>query len=185
MDSVSISLSAPCPPQNITQGLNNRCILVCVSKVIKSQLWHTRPPLSFCTRKRVPRFCAMADERGNLQSTAAVPNSVPVRVANELMQAGHRYLDVRTTDEYDAGHVVGAVNAPFMLRTGSGMTRNPEFLKEVLKHFGKDDEIVVGCQLGKRSFMAATELMSAGFTGITDMAGGYAAWVENGLPTTQ
>lgn len=31
--------------------------------------------------------------------------------------------------------------------------------------------------------MAATELLSAGFTGVTDMAGGYAAWVQNGLPT--
>lgn len=36
----------------------------------------------------------MAAEGGNVQSTAA-PTSVPVRVANELLQAGHRYLDVR------------------------------------------------------------------------------------------
>ena len=32
--------------------------------------------------------------RGNLESTG-VPTSVPVRVALELLQAGHRYLDVR------------------------------------------------------------------------------------------
>lgn len=36
----------------------------------------------------------MAAESGNMQSSAA-PTSVPVRVANELLQAGHRYLDVR------------------------------------------------------------------------------------------
>lgn len=32
--------------------------------------------------------------RGNLEAVG-VPTSVPVRVAHELLQAGHRYLDVR------------------------------------------------------------------------------------------
>ncbi|TQE06194.1 hypothetical protein C1H46_008259 [Malus baccata] len=40
-----------------------------------------------------------------------------------------------------------------------------------------------GCQLGKRSMMAATDLVAAGFTGITDIAGGYAVWTQTGLPT--
>ncbi|XP_076903207.1 thiosulfate sulfurtransferase 16, chloroplastic-like isoform X1 [Bidens hawaiensis] len=62
------------------------------------------------------------------------------------------------------------------------MTKNLNFVEEVLSHFGKDDEIIVGCQLGKRSLMAATDLLSAGFTGVTDIAGGYAAWNQNGLP---
>ncbi|XP_073146290.1 thiosulfate sulfurtransferase 16, chloroplastic [Henckelia pumila] len=116
------------------------------------------------------------------EQAAGVPTSVPVRVAHELLLAGHRYLDVRTAEEFSTGHVVGAVNVPFLLRVGSGMTHNPKFLEEVLAHYGKDDEIIVGCQLGKRSLMAATELLSAGFSGVTDMAGGYAAWVQNGLP---
>ncbi|KAK8951750.1 hypothetical protein KSP39_PZI004400 [Platanthera zijinensis] len=50
---------------------------------------------------------------------AAVPSSVPVRVAHELLQAGHRYLDVRTLDEFNGGHVVGATNIPFMFTVGS------------------------------------------------------------------
>lgn len=32
--------------------------------------------------------------RGNIEATG-VPTSVPVRVAHELLQAGHKYLDVR------------------------------------------------------------------------------------------
>ncbi|URE36740.1 IQ calmodulin-binding motif [Musa troglodytarum] len=79
---------------------------------------------------------------------AGVPRSVPVAVAHELLKAGHRYLDVRTEEEFSGGHAVGA-----------------------------------GCLSGKRSSMAATELSNAGFTGITDISGGYSAWVENGLPT--
>nr|GLL38553.1 thiosulfate sulfurtransferase 16, chloroplastic-like [Ipomoea trifida]GMD58207.1 thiosulfate sulfurtransferase 16, chloroplastic-like [Ipomoea batatas] len=100
---------------------------------------------------KTPNFSWMAAVGEKVESTT-MPASVPVRVAHELLQAGHRYLDVR-------------------------------FLEEVLEHFGKDDEIIVGCQLGKRSLMAAIDLVSAGFTGITDIAGGYAAWTQNGLPT--
>ncbi|XP_059437952.1 thiosulfate sulfurtransferase 16, chloroplastic-like isoform X1 [Corylus avellana] len=120
--------------------------------------------------------------RGNLEATG-VPTSVPVRVAHELFQAGHRYLDVRTPEEFSAGHASGAINIPYMYRVGSGMVKNPNFLAEVSAHFGKYDEIIVGCQLGKRSLMAATDLLAAGFSGITDIAGGYAAWTQNGLPT--
>ncbi|KAG2649187.1 thiosulfate sulfurtransferase 16, chloroplastic-like isoform X1 [Panicum virgatum] len=116
---------------------------------------------------------------------AAVPRSVPVRVAYELHQAGHRYLDVRTEAEFSAGHPQGAVNIPYMNKTGSGMTKNTHFLEQVSRIFGKDDEIIVGCQSGKRSLMAATELCSAGFTAVTDIAGGFSSWRDNGLPTTQ
>ncbi|XP_057962923.1 thiosulfate sulfurtransferase 16, chloroplastic-like [Malania oleifera] len=116
-------------------------------------------------------------------TTGVNPTSVPVRVARELLQAGHRYLDVRTAEEFSAGHASGAINVPYMFKTRSGMTKNPHFLEETLLQFGKDDEIIVACQSGKRSLMAAADLLSAGFTGITDMAGGYAAWTQIGLPT--
>ncbi|CAI9111013.1 OLC1v1011147C4 [Oldenlandia corymbosa var. corymbosa] len=137
---------------------------------------------NFGTTKRTSNFSWMATVGENVQSSP-VPTSVPVRVAHELLQAGHQYLDVRTPEEFSAGHAAGAINVPYMFRVGSGMTKNPNFVQQVLAEFRKDDEIIVGCQLGKRSLMAATELISSGFTGITDIAGGYAAWVQNELPT--
>lgn len=127
-------------------------------------------------------FCPSATLRGNVEVTG-VPTSVPVRVAYELHLAGHKYLDVRTPEEFSAGHASGAVNIPYMYKVGTGMSKNPEFVEEVSSHFRKYDEIIVGCQLGKRSMMAATDLVAAGFTGITDIAGGYASWTRNGLPT--
>ncbi|XP_037468812.1 uncharacterized protein LOC119341016 [Triticum dicoccoides] len=45
---------------------------------------------------------------------AAVPPSVPVRVAYELQLAGHRYLDVRTEGEFGGGHPAGAVKLPLV-----------------------------------------------------------------------
>ncbi|KAF7111873.1 hypothetical protein CFC21_111828 [Triticum aestivum] len=116
------------------------------------------------------------------EAGVAVPPSVPVRVAYELQLAGHRYLDVRTEGEFAGGHPAGAVNVPYMYSTGSGMAKNSHFVEQVSAIFRKDDEIIVGCQSGKRSLMAAAELCSAGFTAVTDIAGGYSTWRENGLP---
>ncbi|XP_062102721.1 thiosulfate sulfurtransferase 16, chloroplastic-like [Humulus lupulus] len=133
-------------------------------------------------KRKAPNFCPTATTlRRNLEATR-VPTSVPVRVAHELLQAGHRYLDVRTPEEFSAGHAPGAVNIPYMYRIGSGMTRNPHFLAEASSHFRKQDEIIVGCQSGKRSMMAATDLLASGYTYITDIAGGFATWSHNSLP---
>ncbi|VAI93881.1 unnamed protein product [Triticum turgidum subsp. durum] len=123
---------------------------------------------------------ALRSERS--EEVDAVPPSVPVRVAYELQLAGHRYLDVRTEDEFGGGHPAGAVNIPYMHSTGSGMAKNSHFLEQVSAIFGRDDEIIIGCQSGKRSLMAAAELCSAGFTAVTDIAGGFSTWRENGLP---
>ncbi|KAI4327801.1 hypothetical protein L6164_020219 [Bauhinia variegata] len=134
--------------------------------------------------RKLPSLSTKAGVKASLE-TLGVPTSVPVRVAHELLLAGHRYLDVRTPEEFNAGHAPGAINIPYMYTVGSGMSKNINFVAEVSSHFRKDDEIIVGCQLGKRSMMAATDLLAAGFTGITDIAGGYAAWTQNGLPTEQ
>uniref|UniRef100_A0A6P4AUR1 rhodanese-like domain-containing protein 15, chloroplastic n=1 Tax=Ziziphus jujuba TaxID=326968 RepID=A0A6P4AUR1_ZIZJJ len=163
--------SLPLPPLG-HQNLNQRF------------LFSTTPNQQLCStgiKHKVSNFCPKAALRGNLEAVG-VPTSVPVRVAIELLQAGHRYLDVRTPEEFSAGHAPRAINIPYMYKVGSGMTKNPHFLAEVLSHFRKDDEIIVGCLSGKRSMMAAADLLAAGFSGITDIAGGYAAWTESELP---
>ncbi|KAL0726083.1 hypothetical protein Bca4012_022176 [Brassica carinata] len=130
------------------------------------------------------RWRKVTTGRANVAAEAAarVPTSVPVRVARELAQAGYKYLDVRTPDEFSIGHPSSAINVPYMYRVGSGMVKNPSFLRQVLSHFRKHDEIIIGCESGERSLMASTELLTAGFTGVTDIAGGYVAWTENELP---
>ncbi|MBA0655512.1 hypothetical protein Goklo_007990 [Gossypium klotzschianum] len=92
--------------------------------------------------RRKLSFCTKAVLGGNVHATG-VPTSVPVRVAHELHQAGHRYLDVRTPEEFSAGHVPGAINIPYMYKVGPGMAKNPSFVAEVSSHLGKYDEIIV------------------------------------------
>uniref|UniRef100_A0ACD5UAJ0 Uncharacterized protein n=1 Tax=Avena sativa TaxID=4498 RepID=A0ACD5UAJ0_AVESA len=127
-----------------------------------------------------------AEAEAEAEAEVAVPPSVPVRVAYELQLAGHHYLDVRTEGEFGgAGHPAGAVNVPYMYSTGSGMSKNSRFVDQVSAIFGRDAEIIIGCQSGRRSLMAAAELCSAGFTAVTDIAGGFSDWTENGLPVSR
>ncbi|XP_047320208.1 thiosulfate sulfurtransferase 16, chloroplastic-like [Impatiens glandulifera] len=143
--------------------------------------------------------------------TSVEPELVSVGKAAELIRDGHKYLDVRTCDEFIAGHVSGSMNVPYMFRSWTGMSKNPKFVEEVSSQFEKKDKIVIvcpfsrrnpiystqtnsnipnfsmiiiqGCQSGRRSNMAAADLLSAGFTSITDMAGGYSEWIKCDLPT--
>ena len=49
---------------------------------------------------------------------------------------------------------------------------------------GADQDVVVVCQAGYASSLAAVSLRELGLSGATDLEGGYEAWVEAGLPTT-
>ncbi|MBI2819013.1 MAG: rhodanese-like domain-containing protein [Acidobacteria bacterium] len=110
---------------------------------------------------------------------------------------GYVYLDVRTVEEFEAGHVPGARNIPFMMREPLGMTANPHFVEDVQKNFGKDAKLVCGCQRGVRSLKAAQTLLAAGFTNVCDMRGGFGGetdqcgcivapgWATSGLPVSK
>ncbi|CAI5465079.1 unnamed protein product [Closterium sp. Yama58-4] len=114
---------------------------------------------------------------------APAVTSVSVDEARELVAAGHTYLDVRTPEEFRAAHVQGAVNIPFMLKSPAGMVKNDAFVADVKAKFEEDTPLVVACQGGVRSIRAAAELQNAGFSGITDMLGGFAAWQQKGFPS--
>src|SRR5690242_4170302 len=90
-----------------------------------------------------------------------------------LLAAGYAYLDVRTVEEFEAGHPAGAFNAPVMTRGPAGVQPNPDFARVVAAKFAKDAKLVVGCQAGGRSQRACAELAAAGFTGIVDMSAGF------------
>jgi rhodanese-related sulfurtransferase len=120
--------------------------------------------------------------------------------AKELLESGqgYVYLDVRTANEFGAGHVPGAKNIPYLdvdpMR--GGMAPNPEFVSIVERNFPKDANIICGCQRGGRSFKATEALLAAGFQNVVDMRGGYGGemdncgctifpgWAPRGLPTS-
>ncbi|XP_030974819.1 thiosulfate sulfurtransferase 18 isoform X1 [Quercus lobata] len=109
--------------------------------------------------------------------------TVDVHASKDLINSGHKYLDVRTVEEFKKGHV-GAdkiLNIPYLFNTPEGRVKNPQFLSEVSSVCNKEDQIIVGCQSGVRSLSATADLLSAGFKHVSNMGGGYLAWVENGF----
>ncbi|XP_074573694.1 thiosulfate sulfurtransferase 16, chloroplastic-like [Curcuma longa] len=116
-----------------------------------------------------------------LSSEAAVPVTIDVHAANGLLVSGSKYLDVRTVEEFNKGHPMGALNVPYMFFTPQGREQNPKFLERVSLVCDKDDHIVVGCRSGVRSLYATEDLLKAGFKDVKNMGGGYIAWVENGF----
>ncbi len=119
--------------------------------------------------------------------------------AKQLLDAGgHVYLDVRSTPEFEAGHVPGAKNVPLLEPDATGrMAPNPRFLEVVEKNFARDAKLITGCQKGGRSLKAAEVLAQAGFSSVADMRGGFGGetdqlgrvtfpgWAPRGLPTTR
>jgi len=79
-------------------------------------------------------------------------------------------LDVRSPEEFAAGHVPGAVNIPH------------DRIAERLSEVPKDKDVVLYCQSGRRAGIAAQVLAEQGYTRLFHLEGDIAAWKANGRP---
>ena len=87
--------------------------------------------------------------------------------AKEMMARddGHVVLDVRRQDEYDSGHIPGAILIP----NESIGTDSPEKLPD------KEQIILIYCRSGRRSKEAAEKLAKMGYTNVYEF-GGIITW---------
>jgi rhodanese-related sulfurtransferase len=92
------------------------------------------------------------------------PADASVRLSN-----GWAYVDVRTVEEFEAGHPAGSQNVPWLLQNGS----NPDFIRAMEAVFARDAKIVLGCKSGVRSLTATRALVAAGFTNVVDQRAGW------------
>jgi molybdopterin/thiamine biosynthesis adenylyltransferase/rhodanese-related sulfurtransferase len=83
-------------------------------------------------------------------------------------------LDVREQDEWQEGHLPGAIHVP---------RGNLESRIETLVP-NKSREIVVYCAGGARSAFAAKSLAQLGYERVGSMAGGFSDWKRNGFAFT-
>lgn len=83
-------------------------------------------------------------------------------------------LDVRTQDEFDSGHLESATMLDFYR----------EDFADRLAELDPDKPYLLYCKSGNRSGQALTLMRSLGFTDVTEIDGGFSAWVDAGLPTT-
>ena len=135
--------------------------------------------------KKIFSFLALAASLLTLSACAApaaaatpAPTATPVveykkisaADAKARMDSGDEIiiLDVRTQEEYDAGHIAGAILVP----NETIIDEQPELLPDL------DAEILVYCRSGNRSAQAARALRRLGHPQAFSLAGGLALWPE-------
>ena len=79
-------------------------------------------------------------------------------------------LDVREPWEYREGHVPGAQLIPLAE------------LERRVNEVPRDRPILAICHSGQRSLAAAGFLLQLGYTSVSNVDGGTAAWIERGYP---
>ncbi len=85
---------------------------------------------------------------------------------------GAVFLDVREADEWEKGHLPGALFIP----------RGFLELRVEDKLPAKSQPVVVYCAGGTRSALAARSLQDLGYSDVSSLAGGFTKWKESGFP---
>jgi hydroxyacylglutathione hydrolase len=102
--------------------------------------------------------------------TATIDRVSPALAAQQLASGEPLAVDVRAPRERDEKFVAGSVNIPL------------NHLAERLKELPSDRPLLVYCAGGYRSSIAASLLHRQGFTQVSEIAGGLAAWETAHLP---
>ena len=99
--------------------------------------------------------------------------SIPPVQAWALVHSGRATLvDVRTAEERKfVGHVPQSLHVPWA--TGTSLTRNPRFVRELEAKVDKADVLLLLCRSGKRSALAAEAAAKAGFQQVFNVLEGF------------
>jgi hydroxyacylglutathione hydrolase len=93
----------------------------------------------------------------------------PTDVAAQI-STGTTVVDVRSAAEWRTGHVTGSLHVP-LGRLVAHMADKP-----------RDRPVILLCESGSRSAIGASLLTAAGFSDVSNLTGGIAAWRREGLP---
>jgi phage shock protein E len=99
------------------------------------------------------------------------PGLVDGATAQQLQARGVTVLDVRTPQEFEAGHVPGAINIP-----------HDQVAARAAEVGARSRPVLLYCRTGHRSGLAAAELVRQGFSAVYDFRS-ISAWpgpVEKG-----
>jgi phage shock protein E len=122
-------------------------------------------------------FCgtaAAADQTSPKPTGKPVVRNVKVEAFDELRRTEKDVvlLDVRTREEYQKGHIPGAILIDFMA---------DDFAQQIAK-LDKSKTYLVHCASGGRSARACRKMADADFSRMYNLEGGMAAWEKAGKP---
>jgi len=121
--------------------------------------------LSACNNNSVQKDIGIYGSSEEKPEIVAAPyETINIEEIETFVDQGYLIADVREVEEFDSGHIPGAVNAPLSdLQTG-----NPGLLKD-------DEKYVIICRSGNRSAIASDILIDLGFD-IVNTREGMSSW---------
>ena len=117
----------------------------------------TPEALEFWTRETGQELCIM-------------PHVTPQQIKEGVLKGEIHVVDVRGATEFKEGHLPNAVNIPL------------GYVLERLNELPVHQPIVVNCQTGVRSAIAASLLRGTGMDKVLNLRGGFVEWATEGLP---
>ncbi|MEN3312581.1 MAG: sulfur-carrier protein adenylyltransferase/sulfurtransferase [Actinomycetota bacterium] len=115
----------------------------------------------------------MPTYRELLQQTRSEISEIDATQARDRIESGDPVVvDVREQDEWDEGHIAGAVHVP----RGHLESRIERLAPDTAR------PVVIYCSAGNRSAFAAKTLTELGYEDVVSLAGGFTDWKRNGFP---
>lgn len=116
-------------------------------------------------------ICTTAMIQSCFDAKAGTIEIVSPEEAESIMESQSAQLvDVRSREEFEAGHIAGAINIPV----------DSENLDEIIAGLNSEEPIMVYCNGGRESAQCAKILEDKGFKKIFDLDGGMSKWNASG-----
>ena len=117
-------------------------------------------------------FCADPVKAAEPEKPApAAPKKITADEAEKMIKEKKVIvLDVRTPQEFAAGHIAGSTNLNL---------RSPDFEKRI-NEWDKNQAYIVHCARGVRSAAACEKMKGLQFKALYDFSGGFEAWTKAG-----
>lgn len=109
-----------------------------------------------------------------VEAAKAEIREVPLDQSDAAIKEADLLIDVREADEFQEGHIPGAVNIPRGILEFK-LTNDP-----ALENRGLN--IVIYCKNSGRSALSARAMKEMGYVHVQSIAGGIEAWQEAGKP---
>jgi phage shock protein E len=100
------------------------------------------------------------------------PALPPAEYAEKIKSENVILLDVRTPQEYQSGHLKGALLINY---------HDDNFMEQVSR-LDTNKTVYIYCRSGNRSGDAQADMLAKGFKNVVNLGGGILAWEKEGLP---
>jgi hydroxyacylglutathione hydrolase len=146
---------------------NDEFYLIVDAATAATRLQELSRSLALIGIDRIGGYFDAASVRGSNTITQITAKELSPRLADVTV------LDVRSANEWANGHLPGALHIPL------------GYLAERAEEIPRSKPVVVQCQSGARSSIAASVLERLGFSDVSNLSGGFSGWSASGLPVEE